>query len=152
MSSNADLIKSLHTKVKGKWESVLYLNFLIPAIRGVFGIWQLTTKGDKSSIPTILGAFQMVKQMARSVVGIPFDLQVKKVISNKPGSKSKFPVISLIPNVSQGHLDKVRQFISDKNEFVGLLTENKIDDIAMNEVSKQVEYISPEGNNEMDKC
>lgn len=143
MDKNSDVIKSLHTKVKGKWESVLHMYFLIPAITGVLGAWQFTTKGEKSSIPTILGAFQMVKNMAGRVVGIPFDLQVKKVISNKPGSKNKFPVINLIPNVSQPYLEKIKQYLGNVN-FVGLLTENKIDDIAMNEVAKQVEYLPAE--------
>lgn len=144
MEKNADEIKSLHKKVGGEWKSVLHMSFLIPAIKGVFGVWQLSTKGDKSSIPTILGAFQMVQQMAKTVIGIPFDLQVKKVVSNKPGSKNKFPVINLVPNVSAGHLEKVRNYIAGNNNFMGLLTENKIDDIAMNEVAKQVEYMPPE--------
>ena len=146
MEKDGEFIKALHAKLKGKWESVLHMSFLIPAIKGVFGVWQLTTKGEKSSIPTILGAFQLVQNMAGSVVGIPFDLQVKKVVSNKPNSKNKFPVITLIPNVSQGHMEKVKNYIAGKNEFMGLLTENKIDDIAMNEVAKQVEYMPPDAN------
>lgn len=148
MTKDADFIKALHTKVKGKWETVLHMSFLIPAIKGVFGVWQLSTKGEKSSIPTIQGAFQLVKSMAGRVIGIPFDLQVKKVTSNKPNSKSKFPVINLIPNVSSGHMEKVKQFISGNTDFIGLLTENKIDDIAMNEVAKGIEYIAPDKSNE----
>jgi hypothetical protein len=144
MTKDKDFINTLHTKVKGKWETVLHMSFLIPGIRGVFGVWQLSTKGEKSSIPTIQGAFQLVKNMAGRVTGIPFDLQVKKVTSNKPNSKSKFPVINLIPNVSSGHMEKVKQFISGNSDFIGLLTENKIDDIAMNEVAKQVEYVPPD--------
>jgi hypothetical protein len=140
MEKDSAFIKELHKKIESKWDTVLTLTFLIPAIRGVFGAWQLTTKGEKSSIPGLLGAFQMVQNMAGSVIGIPFDLQIKKVVSNKPNSKNKFPVLQLIPNVSQGHLEKIRQFINNKNEFLGLLTENKIDDIAMNSISKSIEY------------
>lgn len=137
---DSEFIKSLHKKIKSEWESVLHLSFLLPRIKSVFGVWQLTTKGEKSSIPTILGAFQFVQNMAGTVVGIPFDLQIKKVVSNKPNSKHRFPVLNLIPNVSSGHMEKVRQFISNKNDFIGLLTEDKIDDLAMDTVSKQIEY------------
>ena len=136
IEKDSDIIKNLHIKLSSKWETVLSLTFLIPAIKGVFGAWQFTTKGEKSSIPQIAGAYKMVQDMAGSVIGIPFDLQVKKVVSNKPNSKNKFTVIQLIANVSQGHLEKVRQFISNKNEFIGLLTENKIDDIAMDLVNE----------------
>lgn len=146
MEKNAETIKTLHTKLKSKWESVLHMSFLIPAISGVFGVWQLTTKGDKSSIPTILGAFQFVQKMAGTVVGIPFDLQVKKVVSNKPGSKNKFPVINLIPNVSQPHMERIKNYILPNRQFIGLLTENKIDDLAMEIESKQIDYIPPEEN------
>jgi hypothetical protein len=144
MEKDKEFINALHTKLKSKWETVLHMSFLIPAIRGVFGVWQLSTKGEKSSIPTIQGAFKLVQNMAGTVIGIPFDLQVKKVVSNKPNSKSKFAVINLIPNVSSGHMEKVKTFISGRNEFIGLLTENKIDDIAMNEISKRVEYVPPD--------
>lgn len=139
MTDHKDFIKNLHTKIKSKWEQTLSLTFLIPAIRGVFGKWNLTTKGVKSSVPALLKSFEDVQKIAGSVIGIPFDLQVKKVVSNKPGSKSKFPVLQLVANVSTGHLEKVRNFIDNRNDFIGLLTEEKIDDIAMNKVAIMIE-------------
>jgi hypothetical protein len=144
MDEHKDLIKGLNAKVKSDWNTVLCMTFLIPAIHGVFGAWTLTTKGKKSSIPQILGSYDMVQKAAGSVIGIPFDLQVKKVVSNKPESKSKFPVIQLVANVSQGHLEKVRNFIDNKKDFVGFLTEQKIDDLVTNKISKQIEYDTKE--------
>lgn len=140
MTEHKDIIKNLHVKIISKWEQTLNLTFLIPAIHGVFGKWNLTTKGIKSSVPALLKSFEDVQKIAGSVIGIPFDLQVKKVISNKPGSKSKFPVLQLVANVSTGHLEKIRNFIDNKNDFIGLLTEQKIDDITTGKIMNQIEF------------
>jgi len=146
MNEHKDIITGLHKKAGKDWDTILSITFLIPRIKGVWGLWRLNTKGKESSIPAMKKAFMDMQEMAGTVIGIPFDLHVKKAISYKPGSKNKYPVLQLTPNISQEHVEKVRQFISNKNEFVGLLTENKIDDIAMSEVAKQVEYIPAESN------
>jgi hypothetical protein len=138
MRENSEEIKALNKTVGSKWETVLTLFFLIPKIRGVFGAWQLTTKGVKSSIPTIKTSFDFVQTLAGTVIGIPFDLTVEKVVSNKPESKNRYPVIKLVANISQGHLDKVKEFISDKHAFMGLLTEDKIDTLALTQVEQGV--------------
>jgi hypothetical protein len=96
-----------------KWKHVLELKFIILSIRGVMGLWKLRTMGTVSSIPAIRDAFDNVKDMAGTVVKVPFDLSVKKVKSNKPGEKSTFPVISLVPNVSNESMRKLSEYVSN---------------------------------------
>lgn len=129
-------IKSLEKMCDSKFQEVLTLKFIIPDIRTVFGFWQLTTKGEKSSIKQLVGVFDTIKEIAGTVRNIPFDLKVKKVVSQKPGSKNLFPVLSLIPNISQPHLEKVRGFMKAGIEFHGLMDEDKIDSL---EQPKQIE-------------
>jgi hypothetical protein len=121
------LLEECEQRSGGKWDATLTLRFLIPRIRGVFGVWQLTTKGENSSIPQIVSVFDKVKQIAGTVMNIPFDLSVDKVKSQKPESKSSFPVIRLIPNISQESLDTVRNFIESGKTFHGLLTDDRIE-------------------------
>jgi len=121
-------IKDL-TKEKGiKWSVVLTLNFVIPKIRGVFGLWRFQTRGNNSSIVGIRNTFDEIKDKVGIVAHIPFDLVVKKVVSQKPGSKFRFPVVSLVPNLSAENLDIVRGYIESGIDLkrVGVITEAQI--------------------------
>jgi hypothetical protein len=111
-----------------KWRQVLTINFVIPAIKGVFGVWQLQTGGDKSSINAIRGTFDEMKELAGTVVNIPFDLCVKRVTSNKPESKSVYPVVSLVPNISAENMETLRAFFEAGLDIKrqGILTEQKL--------------------------
>lgn len=91
-----------------KWSVRLTLRFLIPQVR-VMGHWELSTGGDKSSVQALRDAFDMVLDKAGTVQRIPFDLSVKKVKSQKPGKKSVYPVLQLVPNLSEGNLLQIRQ-------------------------------------------
>jgi hypothetical protein len=93
------------------WEVTLTIRFILPKIPGVFGLWQFTTKGNASSIPSIVDAFDVVLDRAGTVVNIPFDLVVEKVKSQKPGDSSVYPVVQLVPNISNDRLEMVRAFI-----------------------------------------
>jgi hypothetical protein len=104
----------------GKWMAILTISFIIPKIGSVMGYWKFETKGEKSSIQNIRDAFDMVKEFAGTVVNIPFDLQVKKVKSQRPGDARMYPVVSLIPNVSKDKLDDVRGFLSQGNKIADL--------------------------------
>lgn len=86
-----------------KWEVILTLRFLIPKIKGVAGLWQFSTKGDKSSIPNIVNTFDTLIQMKGTVLGVIFDLTVQFAKSQKPGEASRFPVVSLVPNISESN-------------------------------------------------
>jgi hypothetical protein len=111
-----------------KWRQLLTINFVIPAIKGVFGVWQLQTGGDKSSINAIRNTFDEIKETAGTVVNIPFDLVVKKVTSNKPEAKSVYPVISLVPNISSENMEVLRKFFEAGLDIKkqGMLNEQKL--------------------------
>lgn len=110
----------------GEPHVTLTLRFLLPAIPSVFGLWQFTTKGAKSSIPAIRDTFDQVLEMAGVVSNIPFDLTVEKVKSNRPGAASVFPVVTLIPNVSQENLDLLAGYVQAGQKLRGVLTEARI--------------------------
>ena len=111
-----------------KWKQVLTINFIIPAIKGVFGVWQLQTGGDKSSINAIRGTFDEIKESVGTIVNIPFDLCVKKVTSNKPEAKSVYPVITLVPNISAENMEQLRAFFAAGLDIkkLGMLNEQKL--------------------------
>jgi hypothetical protein len=113
-------------KKYGKASVSLTIRFLLPKIPSVFGIWQFTTKGAKSSIPAIRDTFDQVLEMAGVVSNIPFDLTVEKVKSNKPGEASVFPVVTLIPNVSQENLDLLAGYVQAGQKLRGVMTEARI--------------------------
>lgn len=121
-----------------KWKQVLTINFVIPAIKGVFGVWQLQTSGDKSSINAIRNTFDEIKELAGTVVNIPFDLVVKKVTSNKPEAKSVYPVISLVPNISAENMEVLRGYLNAGLDIKrqGILSEEKLTALEAHEPPK----------------
>ena len=127
-TKDQELVKKVSEERQIKWKPVLTLNFLIPKIRGVFGIWQFQTSGDKSSTIAITSVYDEIKAQAGTVVNVPFDLTVKKVKSNKPGSKSVYPVVNLIPNISHENMEQLRQFMSHGIDVkrIGILTEENL--------------------------
>jgi hypothetical protein len=129
ITEHPKIMEMCEQKAENKWQTVLTLRFLIPKISGVFGVWQLTTKGVESSIPQIVSVYDKVKSIAGTVMNIPFDLSIEKVKSQKPESKNLFPVIRLIPNVSQESLEVVRNFIESNKPVQGLLTDERIQEL-----------------------
>ena len=73
----------------------------------------------------------MIKNSAGTIVNIPFDMVVEKVKSQKPENKSVFPVVKLIPNITQDNLDIVRGFLQHGGNVmqIGMLTDEKIKEI-----------------------
>jgi hypothetical protein len=68
-----------------------------------------------------------------TVTKTPFDLVVKKVTSQKPGSKNKYPVVELIPNIGAEHQEKLAQLVDsgfNVREFRGLLSEGAIEQLS----------------------
>jgi hypothetical protein len=104
----------------------LIMNFILPKIRGVFGMWRFSTKGTRSSIPQIRDTYDQVKREAGFVANIPFDLIVEKVKSNKPGSTSVFPVVTLVPNIGQENMALLEEYVSQGKRLRGVLTEQRI--------------------------
>lgn len=91
------------------WEVTLTLNFIVPLVRGIAGVWQFATKGTASTIPQIRETFDGMLAERGFVKGIVWDLNVQFAISQKPGDRSRYPVVSIVPNESEGNLRKVTE-------------------------------------------
>jgi len=117
-----------HSKSTTGWAVRLNLRFLIPAIQNFVAEWTFSTGGVKSSIEQVTGAWFHVLETAGTVQMIPFDLVVKMAKSDRSGSKSRFPVVNLIPNFSLENMQVVRNFIEAGMQVwqAGVLTADKI--------------------------
>ena len=104
------------------WDIALTLRFIVPAVRGVVGVWWFSTKGKASSIKNIRNSFDGVQMMCGTVMQTVFDLSVQYAKSNKPGDNSRYPVVSLIANDTR--IDEIRKAIAPK-ENLSLLLPNK---------------------------
>lgn len=112
------------TRYHIRWNHTLHLFFVLPEIKGVIGQWQFSTKGDKSSMPQIVEAFDTMQEGIGSIVNVPFDLQVEKVKGQKPtvGKDGKpesrsFPVVTLIPNISTRNMEVLRGYLETHADF-----------------------------------
>lgn len=91
------------------WKITLTLNFIIPKVRGIMGLWQFSTKGSASSIPQVRDTFDAVLEQNGHASGIIFDLSVKMHTSQKPNTASKYPVVTLMPNESEEVLRMIKE-------------------------------------------
>lgn len=91
------------------WKVRLTLNFIIPLVRGVAGIWTFESNGSASTIPQIRDTFDCLLEERGFCKGIIFDLTVQFASSQKPGDKSRYPVVSLVPNESEDNVLKVKK-------------------------------------------
>jgi hypothetical protein len=91
------------------WRVRLTLNFIIPLVRGVAGIWTFETNGSASTIPQVRDTFDAMLAERGFCKGIIFDLNVAFATTQKPGDKSRFPVVSLVPNESEDNVLKVKK-------------------------------------------
>lgn len=102
-----DLMEKLANHYKVEWKITLTLNFILPLVRGVMGCWQFVTKGSASTIPNVRNAFDMMLEKNGKCAGVIFDLSVEMHTSQKPSDKSRYPVVSLVPNESRENLLKI---------------------------------------------
>lgn len=105
------------------WDIALTLRFIVPAVRGVVGVWQFSTKGAASSIKNIRNSFDGVQMMRGTVTGTAFDLSVQFAKSNKPGVNSRYPVVSLIANDTR--ISEIRKAIEPVQDLSLLLPGEK---------------------------
>lgn len=91
------------------WIVTLTVTFIIPLVRGVGGVWQFTTKGTASTIPNIRDTFDAILQEKGFVKGVIFDMNVQFAVSRKPGDRSRYPVVTIVPNESEGNLFAVKE-------------------------------------------
>lgn len=111
------LMKSIERRYPNKqyqrtgegWSIIMTLNFIIPCVRGIAGVWQFNTKGTASTIPQIRDIFDAMLETKGYVKGIIFDLTVQYAKSQKPGDRSRYPVVSMIPNESEENVNMIRQ-------------------------------------------
>lgn len=94
---------------KCEWKITLTLNFLLPKVRGIMGLWSFSTKGSASTIPQVRDTFDAMIAQNGHASGVIFDLAVKMHKSNKPSDSSRYPVVSLIPNESRENLEMVKE-------------------------------------------
>lgn len=116
-------------RAMGRWRRVLTLRFILPKFPRM-GYWQLQTSGKESSIPAIVSIFDWVLRTAGTVRRIPFDMSVRFAISQKPGSASKYPVINLIPQLPQKHIEMLRELTLQLDTVVGELDVKTIENLA----------------------
>lgn len=117
-----DSIQKRHPNKKSErdgdgWVVTLTLNFVIPCVRGIAGIWQFSTRGTASTIPAIRETFDSVLYERGFCKGIIFDLNVQFATSQKPGDKSRYPVVSLVPNESAENVLKVQEGFAPVKEL-----------------------------------
>lgn len=91
------------------WVITLTLTFIVPLVRGIAGVWQFSTKGTASTIPAIRETFDGMLAERGFCKGVIFDLNVQFATTQKPGDKSRFPVVSLVPNESSDNVLKVKK-------------------------------------------
>ena len=101
------------------WDIVLTLRFIVPAVRGIVGVWQFSTKGKASSVKNIRESFDGVRLMRGTVTQTVFDLSVQFAKSNKPGVSSRYPVVSLVANDSR--VVEIREMLKAENSTKNLL-------------------------------
>ena len=101
------------------WDVALTLRFIVPAVRGVVGVWQFSTKGRASSIKNIRNSFDGVQMMRGTVCQTVFDLSVQFAKSNKPGVNSRYPVVTLVAN--DNRVDEIRAMLAPEQTTKNLL-------------------------------
>jgi len=126
-------------KSGGKWRERLVLRFAIPALP-ILGVWEFSTHGNNSTIPNIVGTIDTMLEMAGRIAGIPFDLIVEKVKSDKAGSKSVYPVVKIIPNISPESAEIVRGL---PMQLGAILTQEKITQLSTGETKSIPAIIEP---------
>lgn len=104
------------------WDVALTLRFIVPAVRGIVGVWQFSTKGRASSVNNIRNSFDAVRQMRGTVCQTVFDLSVAFAKSNKPGVNSRYPVVSLVANDTR--IEEIRKAITPQGNLSLLLNKN----------------------------
>ncbi len=115
-----DIMNSVEKRCNGTkgWEVVLTLKFILPLVQGIAGHWQFTTKGNASTIPNIRDSFDSMLSSNGFVKGVIFDLSVQFAKSQKPDTKSRYPVVSLVANESQENKQKLENSFINYNKAI----------------------------------
>ena len=109
------------------WSVVLTMRFIVPAVRGVVGVWQFSTKGQATSVRNIRESFDGVQLMRGTVCQTVFDLSVQFAKSNKPGVTSKYPVVTLVAN--DNRIAEIRAALTPTDNTNLLMYNNESSDL-----------------------
>lgn len=133
-SEEPQIMAMVQKKTGSEWKASLTMRFVLLKLNKVFGLWQFKSSAEASSIPAILSTIYAVQDLAGAICRIPFDLHVESVVSQKPGSQHKFPVVKLVCNLSASHLELVSDL--EQQDVRGFLTEEKIESLKQIEAPK----------------
>lgn len=119
--------KVLESLSQYKKMHVFKMRFMIAEINHIYGTWQLRTStlGAASSINDMVSAIDSIYNIAGTIVGIPFDLIVKMVKSDKAGQVVKYPKLSLIPNLSYDNLRLISSLRHNAPHLIGSIMTNE---------------------------
>lgn len=107
--------------LKGKqWDIMLTLRFVIPELKGILGHWVFTTKGSKTTIPSIVQSFDFIKERVGTVAGVPFELVVEKSKGYSPGEARQYSKVKLVPIFSEEYMEKVRSFLQSGKSLAAI--------------------------------
>lgn len=121
-----DRAKKENVKIE-TWKERLTIRFVVLKFKGIFGVWELSTSGVETGIPQITTVFdEMVRMAGHNINRVVFDLNVKFAVSNTPGNTKKYPVLSLIPNLSMESALQLKSYANAGTEFNMLLTDDNI--------------------------
>lgn len=81
-------------KYSPEWREVLRMRFMLkdyPAL----GYWEFRSHGAGTSIPKLIGPYDLVQEHRGSVIGVDFMLRVEKHTGNTAGQTRSYPVVQL---------------------------------------------------------
>lgn len=104
------------------WDVMLTLRFVLLEMKGIMGYWTFATKAKATTIPSIVKAFDFVRERAGTIVGFPFNLIVEKKTGYSPEEARNYPIVSLVPNFSQDAIDMVAQYVQQGGNINSLTT------------------------------
>lgn len=94
-----------------KWDTMLTLRFVLLDMKGILGYWTFQSKGKSTSIPSIVKAFDYVKERASTIIGFPFQLIVEKKVGYNPGDPKSYPMVTLVPCFTEEAIEKVHNYL-----------------------------------------
>lgn len=94
-----------------KWDVMLTLRFVLLELKGIMGYWKFETKAKATTIPSIVKAFDFVKDRANTIIGFPFNLVIERKTGYSPGEAKNYPVVTLVPNFSQDAIEMVSEYL-----------------------------------------
>lgn len=134
----------LVTSLRGSWKERLDMTFVIPAIKGVMGVWKFSTGGVKTTIPEIVKTFDFVRQQAGTIRMFPFDLVVEENTGHTPDEIRQWKSIKLVPSFGESSIMEIKSWLQGGHnlEQLGIFTLNK--DEPVKQLSAQPEQTRKE--------